>query len=260
MNRTIHFAHGNGFPSPCYKQLFDGLGNNFSISYIDMLGHNPNYPITENWQFLVDELIENITRNHQQPVIGMGHSLGGVLTLLASFKRPDCFQSIVLFDAPMFGVRKSSLIKLIKTFGLIDQVTPASRIEKRLDKWESRESLKQYLTTKKLYKNFDPLCIEDYIDNALYQDENGHYCLRYDKKREGQIYRTVPHNMPKQYCQQNLPVILIYGESSDIIGKLDLRVMKAKYRFKTYACKGGHMFPFEQPRLAADLISQALAE
>jgi len=53
MKEVIHFAHGNGFPSPCYRQLLSGLEKEYDVKYIDRIGHNPLYPITENWHFLV---------------------------------------------------------------------------------------------------------------------------------------------------------------------------------------------------------------
>lgn len=41
MKELIHFAHGNGFPALCYKQMLDRLGKKYDYCYIDRIGHNP---------------------------------------------------------------------------------------------------------------------------------------------------------------------------------------------------------------------------
>ena len=57
----IHFAHANGFPAPVYRQLFSALEREgFSISGLAKHGHDPDFPVTDGWSYLVDELLEAI--------------------------------------------------------------------------------------------------------------------------------------------------------------------------------------------------------
>src|SRR5437870_13259241 len=103
MRELLHFAHGNGFPSPCYRQLLEGLEGRYDCSYIDRIGHNPQFPVTENWPFLIDEVIDSVNRQAGQPVIAVGHSLGGVLSLLAAIKEPTLFKAVIMLDSPLLG-------------------------------------------------------------------------------------------------------------------------------------------------------------
>jgi len=59
----------------------------------------------------------SITLQASEPVIAVGHSLGGVLSLMASIEAPHLFKAIVLLDAPIIGRLKSSLIRLSKNTG-----------------------------------------------------------------------------------------------------------------------------------------------
>ena len=68
----------------CPRDMFAALADDFEIGYVDRIGHDPHYPVTDGWPNLVDELIDTISERHQQPVIGIGHSLGGFLTALAA--------------------------------------------------------------------------------------------------------------------------------------------------------------------------------
>ena len=110
MKKQLHFAHGNGFPSPCYRQLLLHLEKQFDCCYIDRVGHSAKYPVTENWQHLVDEVIASIKIQTTPPVIAVGHSLGGVLSILAAMEQASLFRAVILLDSPLFGRLKSSVV------------------------------------------------------------------------------------------------------------------------------------------------------
>ena len=59
---TIHFAHANGFPGGTYKRMLEPLKEKYNIIAMDRLGHNPLYPVNNNWTNLADELIANIKK------------------------------------------------------------------------------------------------------------------------------------------------------------------------------------------------------
>lgn len=62
---------------------------------------NPQYPITRDWRYLVDEVIADIEQQFsQQQVIGLGHSFGGLVTLMAAYRRPELFSKLVIMDPP----------------------------------------------------------------------------------------------------------------------------------------------------------------
>ena len=81
----IHFAHANGVPSKVYSKLFDQLSDEYQIVYVPLIGPDKRYPISNHWPHLVDQVIDSVIQQGQgQPVIGLGHSLGSVLTYMAS--------------------------------------------------------------------------------------------------------------------------------------------------------------------------------
>lgn len=254
----IHFAHANGFPSECYQALFKSLRLKSSLCFIPIIGHNDDFPITENWSFLVDEVIESIQRQTNEAVIGVGHSLGGVLTLLASCKAPKLFKQVILLDAPIFGLSKSTLIKLIKSFNLMHLVTPYKITQRRQEEWDSLSLLKAYLLTKSLFKNFNEACLNDYIRYGFSSDNDGRFRLKFNRERESLIYKTVPHNMHRLMKKHCVPTSLIYSQSSHIITKHDLFKMKNSYEFNISTCHGTHLFPFEHPQETSDKIVEQI--
>src|SRR5687768_16400842 len=101
--QIIHFAHANGFPAKTYTKLFSFLEDDFEINYIERHGHNPDFPVTDNWKLLTAELKNEIENAYDRPVIGIGHSLGGVLHLLAAAEKPELYEQIILLDAPIIS-------------------------------------------------------------------------------------------------------------------------------------------------------------
>lgn len=257
MMELIHFAHGNGFPALCYKQMLERLKPEYQYCYVDRLGHDPGFPVSENWHNLVAEVIASIERQSSQPVIGLGHSLGGVLTLLAAIERPDIFKAVVLLDSPLIGRFKSNMVMLAKSLGVIDRVTPAYRTRGRRNYWENYDQLIAYLKTRPLFKTFTQSCLEDYIKYGLELKKDGFY-LRFDRHIEYKIYRTIPHILMKYEGKLKVPAGLIYGDKSAVVDRMDIRYMQKHFGIKLFHINGTHMFPMEYPRVVAKQIKQTI--
>ena len=76
MTQQIFFAHANGFPSATYGKLFAALAPDYHVTHLPQHAHDPRFPVNDNWQNLVDELIHHLEQQ-PEPVWGVGHSLGG---------------------------------------------------------------------------------------------------------------------------------------------------------------------------------------
>lgn len=258
MNKPIiHFAHGNGFVSSSYDKLFQHLSPHFKIQALEMSGHNPQYPVTDNWDHLVEELIENIENTCSEPVIGVGHSLGGILSARASIYRPDLFTAVILLDSPMLGRLKSKMVRLVKGLGLMDRLSPAHRTRLRRQHWPTRELALEYFADKPFFKHFDPDCLQDYVKHGLLPSEHG-FTLKFDRNIEYEIYRTLPHVLPRYRKRLHVACTLLYGKDSEIITKSDIKHMHYQYGMRVVEVEGGHMFPFEHPVDTAQAIYNVL--
>jgi pimeloyl-ACP methyl ester carboxylesterase len=255
----IHFAHGNGFPALCYKQMLDCLHHNFDYCYIDRIGHDPAFPVSENWHNLVLEVIASVKRQADRPVIAVGHSLGGALSLLAAIEQPELFKAVVMLDSPLLGPLKSSMVRLAKALGVIDRLTPAYRTQGRRAYWKNHEQLLTYLKSRNLFKTFTDKCLDDYITYGLEHRDDG-YHLRFDRTIEYQIYRTIPHIIPRYEGKLLIPAALIYGDKSTVVGKMDVRYMKNDFNVTCVKTSGTHLFPMEHPQVAAKQIVEVLAK
>ncbi len=252
MNRPIiHFSHANGFPAPCYATLFAELDDCFRIGYLDRIGHDPQYPVSDGWDALVAELIATIEHRYQERVIGVGHSLGGFLTAMAAAQRPDLFDAVILLDAPILAPFQGSAIQLIKRIGLIDRIVPGAARKRRRSEWPDRAAALAHFRRRKLFRNFAPECLRDYVRYGIVDGQPGVH-LWFDPDVEYQLYRTIPHNIATAIRKLQVPGGFIGGTGSALLHRVGLAYTRRRFRLGLVA--GDHLFPFQIPQLAARAI------
>jgi pimeloyl-ACP methyl ester carboxylesterase len=259
VKQVIQFSHANGFPALSYKTLFNLLSE-FEFHYIDCIGHNPRFPVTDNWPYLVDELIEAIEQGGQYPVIGMGHSLGGAVSFLAAIKRPDLFKALILLDPPILSFFRARAIQWLKTWGVIDWITPAKRVERRRAQWDTPEQAREYFQARSLFSGFTSACLDDYLEAGLKRELSGQYSPCFQPSIEALIFNTLPHIYSRFKHQLKVPTTMLVGESSDVVHLLDLWSLQKNFNVKCKKVPGGHLFPFEKPETTAKAIRRCLAE
>ena len=90
---TIVFSHANSFPASTYNVLFKELrSRGFKVKAVEKFGHDPRYPVTNNWPHLVQQLLDFTQAEVNKtgaPVILAGHSLGGFISLMAAARHPE---------------------------------------------------------------------------------------------------------------------------------------------------------------------------
>ena len=192
-----------------------------------------------------------------EPVYGVGHSLGGYLHYLAAVRRPELYRAIVLLDAPIIGPFRGSVLGASKRLGIVDRVTPAGATRDRRSTWQTREEARAHFRSRRLFENFAEEALDDYARHGLVEDD-GRLRLKIDPAIEYQIYRTIPHDMMRHLRSLRVPAAFIGGAQSDVVRRIRLAGMRPKFIMRKVP--GGHLFPFERPREAARSIALALEE
>ncbi len=238
--------------------MLGALGRDYRIGWIEAIGTDARYPVTEGWPHLVEQLIDELERaRHGAPAYAVGHSLGGYLTLLAALRRPGLFRAVVLLDAPVIGALRGRLLGATKRLGIVDRVTPAGAVRDRRSHWQTREQAKQHFRTRRLFRHFTDQCLEDYVQHGLVE-RGGELRLLIDPAIEYRIYRTIPHGMSRHLRGLEVPAGFIGGARSDVVRRAGLAATRAVCT--TREVPGGHLFPFEHPLEAAAAVRELLGE
>ncbi len=252
----VHFAHATGFPGACYQRFFKALGDDIDIIMIPRLGHDPRFPIAGNWHRLADEVAESVRRQSDgRPVIGLGHSLGGMTSFMAAYRQPDLFRGLILMDPAYINPARAMVMGWYKLIGRIDDITPAGRSLGRREVWPSRDEARATLRNKGLFRNFEDECFEDYLRHGLSDCDEG-VRLTYEAAREVEVFRNTPSDTWRYRRQLSIPRVLITGETSEFKTRGTMHRLAATQGVPLLETPGAHMFPFEQSAATAALVRE----
>ena len=261
MNKPkLHFAHANSYPAGVYRQFFAPLSAHFDIQSLDMHGHNPRYPVTDCWRELVDEYINELTTRYREPVILVGHSLGGMLSMLVAKKRPDLVRCVVMLDSPVVAGWRAWFWRLIKLSGSAHKVPPAKFAIRRRNVWPDVQAAYEHFASKDLFAAWAPGVLQDYMDSGLMPHEEG-VQLRFTRETETAIYSTLPHDLSGIVSGRfPVPIGFIGGTESWETSQSGLGHTRAFVGRHFRMVPGGHLFPMESPAMAAEATAQMIAD
>lgn len=252
----IQFSHANGFPATCYQALFQELAP-YTIQAVHNFGLGKYQPVKD-WRPMTDELIEYIDANFTKPVIGIGHSLGGVVTLWAATLRPDLFQQIILLDPPFLGRKRRFFSGMLQALGLVEKFIPiAKKALQRKDTFSSREEAFKYWQQKAFFRNFDPISFQAYVDHGLKKMPDGSFQLVVPAKLEAKVFATNPTRLKFQKLQ--VPCHYVYATNGGVLEPHEVQEHQDRWKEMEFiAYPGGHMFPLEYPKATAQFIKKLI--
>ncbi len=262
----IVFSHGNSFPGATYGVMLNALrARGFTVAAVDKFGHDPRFPVTNNWPHLVGQLHEFTQREVDAAGTKawlVGHSLGGYLSLMCAALYPDVTRGVVLMDSPIVTGWRANALHVAKRTQLVGSVSPGARSRKRRESWPSRDAALEHFRHKKLFSGWQPKVLEDYIDHGTMDDERGQRVLSFDRDIETAIYNTLPHNLESLLKRHPLkmPLTFIGGTRSAEIRQAGLATTHRVAHGRITMLEGTHHYPMEKPDVAAAAVELAVME
>jgi pimeloyl-ACP methyl ester carboxylesterase len=101
---TVLMLHGLSGISTSYDEVVIDLGDGADVFRLDLRGHgrSDHAPGTYSVPFYSDDVIAFIEEVIAEPVVLVGHSLGGVITHHITATRPDLVASALCEDPPLY--------------------------------------------------------------------------------------------------------------------------------------------------------------
>lgn len=258
---TLIFSHGNSFPASTYRVMLDSLrARGFQVHAIEKYGHDPKYPVTDNWPHLVRQLAQFATQRRKESggeaVWLVGHSLGGILSLMCAARHPELARGVVMLDSPVLSGWRAGAVRMVKRTPLMRRLSPSAVARRRRNEWDDRQAVYQHFRGKKVFAAWDPQVLRDYVDHGTI-DADGTWQLAFDPEVESRIYETLPHNLGPLLRKHPLqcPVAFVGGiESVEMrqVGGLDATAEVAQGRVTMI--EGTHLIPMERPLATAAAI------
>jgi pimeloyl-ACP methyl ester carboxylesterase len=264
----LHFLHANGYPPQCYRPLLTGLSAHYHVL---AMHQRPLWPDAQpgsinDWHPLSDDLFRflrstySVDERFPDPVIGVGHSLGGIVTLRAALRQPEHFRALVLIDPVLFPPPMIAAMRLIRAFGLLYQLHPLVRgALHRRRVFASREVLLRGYRRKSVFRYLDNASLEAYIEGLTRLRPDGKYELVYSPEWEAHIYVTgVWRDMDlwRDLPRLKLPLLILRGAETDTFwASTARRVQRILPSAQIVTLeKATHLVPLERPAEVSALI------
>lgn len=261
----LHFLHANGYPPECYQPLLDLLKTEYRVfgMYLRPLWDGSKPQELRTWHPLSDDLLRFLSDLEAGPVIGVGHSIGAIVTLRAALRDPGKFRALVLIDPVLFVPSHLALWSLIRAVGLGDKVHPLiQRAQKRRRTFDDLETVFRGYRSRPLFRYLSDESLRAYIAGITKPSANGAYELVYSPEWEVQIYRSGLHDFDlwRDLPRLKVPALFLRGTETDTFFEKAARLVQKKQpqvRVKALE-KSTHLLPLERPKEVFDIIQSFL--
>jgi pimeloyl-ACP methyl ester carboxylesterase len=256
----LHFVHANSYPAGTYRVLFRYLERHYDVRALPMHAHNPAYPVRNGWAELTRELTDELRSSYSEPVILVGHSMGGMLSLMAAKAHPELVRCVVLLDAPVVAGWRAALLAVAKVMGVDERFSPARFSAKRRNLWPDVDTAFSHYASKPMFAIWPQEVLQDYLKHGLDPHPEG-VTLRFTRETETAVYRTLPHHIGRLVSRRfSVPVGFIGGIDSVECRQAGLKATRRLVGRHIKMVPGGHLFPMESPAVAADAIDSMIRQ
>jgi pimeloyl-ACP methyl ester carboxylesterase len=244
--------------------LLDSHG--YQVFSVDKFGHDGRYPVTDQWPHLVEQLHELARGVHaecgQAPFL-LGHSLGGLLSLMCAARHPGLARGVVMLDSPVVTGWRAGALRVVKRNPVLRQrFMPSAVSQRRRTQWPSREDAGAHFGAKRVFARWHPQVLSDYLEAGLHEAPAGGVTLSFDRAVETRIYDTLPHDLGRllRVHPPRCPVGFVGGTRSRELRQAGLAGIRRLPDVRLRMMEGSHLFPMEKPAETAAVIRELLAE
>lgn len=263
----LHFLHANGYPPDCYKPLFELLKTEYHVFGMTLrpLWGDAQPEEIRDWNPFSDDLLRfldagrgNPAPTIYEPVIGVGHSIGAMVTLRAALREPDKFRALVLIDPVLFMPGRLLAWNVIRAAGLGNKLHPKiSGALKRRRTFDNLDMVFRGYRNRDVFKFMSDEHLRIYIEGITRQTDKG-YELIYPPEWEARIYLTGLRDFDIWNGLKTLtvPTLFLRGAETDTFLEDAARLVKQKQpKVRVEALeKSTHLLPLEHPQKVFEIM------
>lgn len=249
----IHLAVANGFPPQTYLPLFRPLTRFRVVSLLPRALWNTEPPPTvlRDWSELADDLVDGLRAYKLTGIIAVGHSFGGIASILAAIREPSRFRALCLLDPTLLPPPAMEFMRQVQKDGAVDQLPLVQAATRRKRRFASIEDAYANFRSKPLFQDWSDEAVRLYADYGMrpLAKEPG-VELAWSAEWEAYYYSTlytwtwdaIPNLRGK------LPILAVRGTSSDTFFPEAAEKLRGLLPEMAYAeVEGGHLFPQSAP-------------
>ncbi len=263
--QIINLLPANGFPPETYIPLLRPLTDRYHVICIlpRVLWPDEKPPgKLRQWDMLADDLLAGLAYHKLDNVIAIGHSYGGIASMIAAARQPEYFSALCLLDPTLFRPEWLEGMEQMQRDGSIIEFPLVQGAMRRRRTFENTEAAFAYFKTRKLFADWPDESLQLYATYGTQPAANGERELRWSPEWEAYYFSTGFTRSwevaPK--LRGLLPILVLGGGTSDTYVPEIAEMLRDVLPDATFAeiAGHGHLFPQTAPQQTEVQISQWL--
>ncbi len=245
----LHFSHANGFPVSMYLPLMTVLARDFRVMGLSLRGQDGLSEGISSWHRVALDLAGFLETRGAGPVVGVGHSIGAVTTMLCAARRPDLFSGILLLDPALISRKAVSLFRWARLLGQKRRFPPAARARSRRNGWQDRQEALDYFRGKVMFEGWKEEYLRAYVTYGLRPAGDRGTALICPPEAEARGFENSPTDIWPWPRKLRTPTLLVRGEHSEVLtADTCKRFCRLCPQAQTAVVEGaGHFIPMQRP-------------
>lgn len=260
---TLLLLHATGFHARCWDATIAALPDSQHVIALDLCGHGRSYrpDSLSNWTKIAQDVVTFVQSQLAEPVIAVGHSMGGYVAARAAGIAPDLFAQLLLVDPVM-------LVPEAYATQPDSQSVADHPVARRRNSWDSAEQMMAHFSSREPYKHWRPDVLADYCTYGLVPAGSGNGLeLACPAILEASAYAGAWRNNPYAWIGDvACPVTIVRARNAERQGSMDFSTSPTAPKLWQSFAKGrdlhwddlSHFIPMEAPDRLAKLIAEML--
>ena len=224
---VLHFSHPNAYTPGSFRQFLGHLAGHYHVLAAH---HRPLWPLSPGsdaagppeaaidftWDAIADDLLRFLDQQGLEQVIGVGHSLGAVATMIAARRQPERFRALALIEPVFLPPHVLAAVQAHPQMAAERPFVLAAL--RRRDRWPSRDNAFARFRDKAVFAGWSDEALWDYVNDGLGDDPaTGEVVLRYPRAWEARFYARPPANVWDELPGLRPPTLAVRGMQSDTL-------------------------------------------
>lgn len=216
------------------------------------------------WHVFSGDLLRFLEEKKTAPVIGVGHSIGAIVTLRAALREPGKFRALILLDPVLLVPSQLALWNFFRAIGLGNKVHPKiAGALKRRRTFDDIDLVFRGYRNRDVFRYMNDENLRTHIEGITRKTDNG-YELVYSPEWESRIYLTGLRDFDiwRELPRLAVPTLFIRGAETDTFLENAAKFVKRKQpraQVETLE-KSTHLLPLERPQEVYDMLQSFLKE
>lgn len=255
----IHFLAGTAFACKIYWPFFQQIVSAYDLICHDYKGHGDSDNGDgefDGWQAsteraLVLAKLKGLEQD-PRPVIGMGHSYGGAMSIIMAAKRPELFSALVLIDPFMVTESSEQRYRSMTDFLV-------GKTREKEHRWQNEADVKTYMASRFMFKAWHPEAVEAFIAFNMNKHADGTLTLKCPGTVEAGVYDDKVTALWPSIRDLAVPTIILSGDQTvPFFAEAHEESAALKDNIELIKVKGGHNYMQEYPRENAEIVLNAI--